>query len=253
MNFFLTSEIKCITSSNQGTEETVNVEVSSGDLSFQGSVSYTFATASTPTVTTVTPTEVNNGDTVTIAGSNLDGATEVIIGNSNCTSIAATSTQITCTAGFNPGGLSYAIKVITPNGFSDENLSLTYALTLTIVSPDEGSTGGGTAITLTGSGFDPDFDNSNENKTNIEIKVCDNLCIIKDDVGSVTENSIICITPAANDTSADSTCSVVLTQTSGADEASVTASTTFNYKYSLSPLPPWFGLTAVTVGVRLYL
>ena len=100
--YFLLSEITCITSSNQGTEETTaSVAVASGDLNFEGSVTYSFASASTPMATTVAPTEVSNGDVITISGSNLDGATQVLIGNSDCSISATSSTTITCTVGFN--------------------------------------------------------------------------------------------------------------------------------------------------------
>ena len=115
---------------------------------------------------------------------------------------------------------------------SDENLELSYALTLSLVSPSEGSTGGGTEITLTGSGFDPDFDNSATEKTNIEIKICDELCI---DIKVTSESSITCLTPMANDISANTVCDVVLTQSNGGESKAVTSASAFEYKTELTP------------------
>ena len=128
--------------------------------------------------------------------------------------------------------LNYKIRIVTPNGVSDESLELSYALTLSLVSPSEGSIGGGTNITLTGSGFDPDFSNSATEETNIEIKICDELCI---NIEVTSENSITCLTPMANNTSADTSCDVVLTQSNGGESKAVTLAGAFDYKASLTP------------------
>ena len=113
----MNSEVVCTTSTNSGTESTVDVEITSGGASFQGAVSYSYSSTKTPVTTTVSPASATNGDTISITGSNLGGATKVLVGSTECVISAQTSTTISCALGFNVGGFDYPIKVLTSDGF----------------------------------------------------------------------------------------------------------------------------------------
>ena len=63
--------------------------------------------------TTVSPASATKGDTISITGSNLGGATKVLVGSTECVISAQTSTTISCALGFNVGGFDYPIKVVT--------------------------------------------------------------------------------------------------------------------------------------------
>jgi PGF-pre-PGF domain-containing protein len=95
------------------------------------------------------------GNTVTITGSNFDGATGVSFGDTAAPSFNPISdTEITATA---PAGSAdmVDITVTNPGGeseTSDADLYV-YGPTIATVSPVSGPTGGGNTVTITGSGF----------------------------------------------------------------------------------------------------
>ena len=112
-----------------------------------------------PTVTGVSP---NNGapaggNSVTVTGTNLTGATAVDFGTTPGTGITAvTATSLTVTAPAGTGTVN--VTVTTPNGTSAVNApsdQYTYngPPTVSGVNPAGGPTGGGTSVTVTGTGF----------------------------------------------------------------------------------------------------
>jgi hypothetical protein len=124
-----------------------------------------------PAVTKVSPNSgpTSGGTAITITGTGFNpgfrGSVEVVIGQGNGTSgaIAATnvdvvsSTEITATTGGPALPGTFSLYVTTPNGTSTGNsgddFTYTNGPTVTEVSPDTGPTTGGTAITITGTGF----------------------------------------------------------------------------------------------------
>jgi hypothetical protein len=115
-----------------------------------------------PAVTGVAP---NNGSTsggtaIAITGTGFIGATAADIGGSNaCTTdfIVVSATSITCDTPAGPAG-TVDVRVTAPRGTSATNApsdQFTYEAvpTVTGVAPTNGSTAGGTAITITGTGF----------------------------------------------------------------------------------------------------
>ena len=80
-------------------------------------MSYSYSSTKTPVTTTVSPASATKGDTISITGSNLGGATKVLVGSTECVISAQTSTTISCALGFNVGGFDYPIKVVTSDGF----------------------------------------------------------------------------------------------------------------------------------------
>jgi hypothetical protein len=118
-------------------------------------LTYTYVTA--PSVTSVSPSQgpLPGGNTVTITGSGFTGATSVQFGSAPAASFTVLDTGlITATVpGGNPPG-PVQVTVTTPGGTSN-GISYFYlpAPTVTDVTPNQGPTGGGNSVTITGSGF----------------------------------------------------------------------------------------------------
>lgn len=117
--------------------------------------SFSFSNLATPTVTTI------NADTlsaIVITGTGFDPEPTgnlVLIGQVPCTVTAATTTQLTCSAGQNSiGTYSFTVNVLS-KGFATMNSATTaqFQLTATAVAPGTGSTGGGNVLNITGTGF----------------------------------------------------------------------------------------------------
>ena len=97
------------------------------------------------------------GTTVTITGTGFSGATAVNFGTTPAASFAVTSST-TITAVSPPGTGGVDVTVTTPQGTSatspaDVFTYFQYPPTVTGISPRTGATGGGTPVTITGTGF----------------------------------------------------------------------------------------------------
>lgn len=107
-----------------------------------------------PVLSTVSPTSgpAAGGTAVTLSGSGFAGASSVKFGTVSVPFTLVSSSQITTTSPAGSG--SVAVTVTTPSGTSN-GVTFTYvgAPVLTSLSPSQGSAGGGTAVTLNGSGF----------------------------------------------------------------------------------------------------
>ncbi len=112
-----------------------------------------------PTITSVAPSSgsLSGGNTVTITGTNLTGATSVTFGGTASASFTVVnSTTITAVV---PGGAaigSVSVMVVTPNGSNTVNTLYSYSIavpTVTSVSPSSGPPTGGNTVTITGTGF----------------------------------------------------------------------------------------------------
>ena len=112
-----------------------------------------------PNVTGISPTTgpLAGGTSVTITGSDFSGATAVKFGSVSATSFSVTSAaSITATAPAGTGTVD--VTVVTASGKSATSAAdrYTYAASVpsvTGLSPVAGPPGGGTAVTITGSGF----------------------------------------------------------------------------------------------------
>ncbi|WNE95583.1 IPT/TIG domain-containing protein [Streptomyces luomodiensis] len=115
---------------------------------------YTYTPTPTPTLTTLNPTSgpTTGGNTVTLTGTNLTAATQVLFGPNPATILTNTATTITATAPAGPPS-SVNVTVTTPSGTSNP-LPYTYTPTptptLTTLNPTSGPTTGGNTVTLTG-------------------------------------------------------------------------------------------------------
>ncbi|WP_441599467.1 IPT/TIG domain-containing protein [Ensifer sp. 2TAB8] len=140
---------------------TVDIRVTTPGGTSATSVSDQFTYVLPPTVTSTSPTAgpTGGGMTVTITGTGFAAANPtgaVKFGAANATYTINSNTQITATAPANSAG-TYDITVTTPGGTSATSASDLYtyvaAPTVTSTSPTSGPTGGGTTVTITGSGF----------------------------------------------------------------------------------------------------
>jgi hypothetical protein len=142
---------------------TIDVTVStySGTSATVSGDRFTYTSASTPSVTGISPTTgtTAGGTSVSITGTNFTGATAVMFGNVPAASFTVnSSTSITVTSPPQAAG-TVDLKVTTYTGTSASGSSdqFTYtaaaAPSVTGVSPNSGTTGGGTGVTVSGSGF----------------------------------------------------------------------------------------------------
>jgi hypothetical protein len=113
-----------------------------------------------PTLTKVTPAKgpAAGGTSVTITGTNLGEATAVSFGSVSAASFTVTSAStITAISPAESAGI-VDIRVTSPGGTSAQTTADHFKFgppTITAVSPNNGSTAGGTTVTVTGTGFAP--------------------------------------------------------------------------------------------------
>jgi hypothetical protein len=125
-------------------------------------VSYTVPSTPSPTLTSVAPTSgpTSGGTTITLTGTNFVSGATVRVGGVAATGVTfASSTRVTART---PAGTAGARDVVITNpdgrsatraGAFSYTTSSSGTLTASAVSPSSGPTGGGTAITVTGTGF----------------------------------------------------------------------------------------------------
>ena len=143
-----------------------------------------------PTVTSISPTSGVNagGTTLTITGTNFSGTTGVTIGGVAATNFSvANGTTITCTTPAGSLGAA-SVQVNGPSHSNAANNLFTYtppAPAITAVSPNTGSTLGGTPVTISGSNF-------------IRVVSVTFGGVPATNVTTVSDGSITCIAPAGS-------------------------------------------------------
>jgi hypothetical protein len=140
---------------------TVSVLTSADNASFVASNA--FVLNAPPEVTVVAPKTgpAAGGNTVTVLGSSLQNASQVLFGAALGTDVTinATGTQLTAVAPAGAGPLpsTVDITVVTPFGTSAHSTADQYEYlpvpAIASVSPTSGSAGGGATVTITGTGF----------------------------------------------------------------------------------------------------
>ena len=146
------TKIKVTAPAGTGTVD-VRVTTPGGESANTAADNYTYV-AAPPTVTEVIPDAGPSagGNTVTIKGTNLTGATEVKFGaNPGTAVVVESSTEIKVTA---PAGTGTVDVIVTTPGGPSANTAAdnyTYVAAPTCsISPNQGPTAGGTAVTITG-------------------------------------------------------------------------------------------------------
>jgi uncharacterized repeat protein (TIGR02543 family) len=114
-----------------------------------------------PAVASISPNQgpLSGGNTITLTGSSfVAGSTSVSIGGAACTPVTVvSSSELNCKAPARGTAGSVPVTVTTTGGTSTGNVNYTYddVPSVTGLSPDQGQQGGGTQITVSGSGFVP--------------------------------------------------------------------------------------------------
>ena len=142
---------------------TLFVTTSGGTSAANAGAAFSYAVL--PTVSKVSPNTgpKSGGTAITITGTGFVAGAKAVIGQGNGTTgaIAATSvkvvspTEITAVTGGGAKVGTFSLFVTTSGGTSAANAGadFSYGVTVTKVSPNTGPTTGGTAITITGTGF----------------------------------------------------------------------------------------------------
>ncbi|MBI2764948.1 MAG: IPT/TIG domain-containing protein [Chloroflexi bacterium] len=140
---------------------TVQVIVTRAMMDSTANANTYFVYAPTPVVTSISPTTGSQvgGTSVTINGTGLTNATSVTFGGSVATIVTnSNDTQMTVTSPAHAVGV-VDVQVTTVGGTSATSAADQFTYTaapvpvVTEVSPNSGSTAGGTAVTITGTGF----------------------------------------------------------------------------------------------------
>ncbi|GAB3984884.1 IPT/TIG domain-containing protein [Plantactinospora veratri] len=149
------TEITVVTPSNDAGPATVNLVFPAGTAA---APVFTFVA---PTITDVEPDQgpTSGGTTVTITGTGLTGATGVTFGGNLGTNLvvnpAGTSLTVTTPAGA-AGPVDVVVLLAGPDATAPDGFAyLLAAPTISDIDPDQGPTGGGTTVTVNGSGFVP--------------------------------------------------------------------------------------------------
>jgi hypothetical protein len=162
-NVIVNSDSLLTATAPAGSAGTVDVKVTTnnGTSSAVAADQYTYLATPAPTVTGLSPTTgtTAGGTSVTISGTNFTGATAVSFGGVPGSGVVVnSSTSITATSpAEGPGTVD--VTVTTPSGTSATGTAdhFTYtaapAPTVTAVSPNSGSTAGGTSVTISGTNF----------------------------------------------------------------------------------------------------
>ncbi|MFI0221386.1 IPT/TIG domain-containing protein [Streptomyces lydicus] len=136
---------------------TVQVTVTAPTGTSTQNVLFTYTSAPAPALSSLSPATgpTSGGNTVTLNGTNLSGATVVLFGPNPATVLTNTATQITVIA---PAGSPSAVAVtVTTAGGMSNALTYTYVAApvpvLSTLSPPSGPPSGGNTVTLSGTGL----------------------------------------------------------------------------------------------------
>ena len=209
--------VTCVTPA--GSDGAADFVVTSNGVEFPA-VSFTYdSAASSPAVTTVSPTSGTGAQSLTVEGSNFGSSPVVTVGDVECAVTSSSSSSISCDLPSVPGGDYVVVVLATEFGLSNEDVTYESLLTADSLSPLSGSFGGGSLVTITGTGFDTN--------TNPSVTVCSEECTVE----TVSDTEIQCRTPA-NSGSGTEVCAVSISQASG---KSVDLTDSFTYDDSLTP------------------
>ena len=152
-----TSSTQLVATTAAGTAGVVDVTVTTGVGTSAISAADEFTYGAGPVVTGLSSAggPPAGGNTITITGTNFGGTTSVLFGTVKAESFFIKSaTQLTAVAPAGKLGTTVDVTVTTPNGKSPvvtaDQYTYTTPPTVTAVSPNSGSTLGGTPVTITG-------------------------------------------------------------------------------------------------------
>jgi hypothetical protein len=157
-SFTVVSDNQIDAISPAGTVGTVDVTITGiGGVSATSTTDqYTYSASVAPTVTGIDPNagSAAGGTVVTITGSDFTGARAVLFGFMPATSFTVVSdSQITAISPASIGVVDVTVGNESGTSTTSAADRFTYAPTVSSISPTSGSTGGGTTVIITGSGF----------------------------------------------------------------------------------------------------
>ncbi|XP_059206673.1 fibrocystin-L-like isoform X1 [Centropristis striata] len=187
-------------------------------------LSFNYSTAQTPVVSSISPSTGPSGAVVTLTGSGFGSDSQLVsvtINHVPCNVSTASDTQVQFTAGDNPGGTYPVMLHHQVKGYAQSHVMFTYELTLSSVTPNEGSFGGGALLSVHGSGFDPHSSN---------VTICGEKCDVRREMS--TSSRLYCLSPSVNDSQSTLSCEVVVMNRLD----SVNISDGYTYKSLLTPV-----------------
>ncbi|MBC7428950.1 MAG: IPT/TIG domain-containing protein, partial [Bacteriovorax sp.] len=230
------SQITCTTASNSaGTYNVVVTGSNRQSITLASAYSY----SNGPTVTSVAPISgfAIGGTIVTVSGTNFISGASVTLGGSSCTgATVVNSSTITCTAPAHATGVVSAVVTNPDLVSASQPSAFTFraAPTVSSVSANAGALGGGTSVTITGSGF----------YTGASITFGGSACTA---VTTINPTTITCTTPAH-------AAGAVTVTVTNADTQTGSAAAAYTYQAaptvtSVSPLVgPAGGSTTTTIS-----
>lgn len=202
-------QIQCTVPAQGPSPSSATVGVISNGVTFPSSLTYTYNAASSPSISSISPTSGITGQVLTISGSNfVSGQTTVTVGGIPCAVTSVSTTSITCTVGSSPAGNQPVVATVASIGRSNANIQFQYILQVNTISPSRGSYGGGQSVTVNGNGF---------NASSISVTVCGQPC---QSVTIVSNTQLTCVTPSATFSSSDTSCSLTVTVGGSSQSAS---------------------------------
>ena len=99
------NQIQCTAPAQGSNGSPAAISVTSNVITFPSTLSLTYSTAITPTISSVSPISGSASQLLTINGANfVSGQSSVLVGNVPCAVVNVSTTSITCTVGSSPAG-----------------------------------------------------------------------------------------------------------------------------------------------------
>ncbi|XP_066278772.1 fibrocystin-L-like [Branchiostoma lanceolatum] len=214
-------QIECVAPA--GVEGDVPLRVTSDSVQYPQQ-QYNYSVEHTAEVLGVSPSAGKTGDTITITGSrfgNVPGDVTVTIDGVECSITTSSSTRIECTVGHHSAGTYEIVVFLSGKGrATSSGHEFEYQLSVSSISPSEGSFGGGQVLTIDGTGFDSEL---------TSVSVCNKTCV---PTATPQPSQLTCEVPKNEDVSSGMlACDVTVSV--GAE--SVQQDAAFTYRSSLTP------------------
>lgn len=145
------TQITATSPTGSGTVD-ITVTTASGTSATSSADQFSYFAAPTVTSLSVSVGPAAGGTSVVITGTNFTNASAVKFASNNASTYTVDSaTQITATTPAGTGNVN--VSVTTPSGTGTLTGGFTYGPTVSALSPSVGTPGGGTSVTITGTGF----------------------------------------------------------------------------------------------------